>query len=111
MLKRSSVKVDSSLHMCGEFAEIDLATGMNMKTIIVNESGEEPRVRDTLTLFTDTDSNDSTCKYDQDGINQTLIKSDRVKRKSTELNDRTEKAYKRPKTTPLNVDNSIFEEL
>jgi hypothetical protein len=80
MYKRSSsIKVDSNLHMCGEFKEIDLPTGMYQTTTIVDESGEEPKVRDTLTLFTDTDSNDSTSHYDEDGINQTLIKSDRVK--------------------------------
>jgi hypothetical protein len=54
-----SVTRPSSLHMCGEFGEIDLATGMHLQTIIVDESGEEPEVRKTLSLFTETDSNDS----------------------------------------------------
>jgi hypothetical protein len=61
----------SSLHMVCEFAEIDLASSMNIETIIVNEEGEEPFITRDLTLFTDDgDESRSTFKQDRDGIEQ-----------------------------------------
>jgi hypothetical protein len=70
-------KPRSSLHMSGEFAEIDLASDMdNIKQppIIDFESGEEPEVRKTLTLFTE--DTDSMC--DEDRVNNLLNNSDKV---------------------------------
>ena len=58
--------------MAGEYAkiyaEIDLASDMNIQTIIVNEEGEEPFISRDLTLFTD--ESRSTFKQDRDGIEQ-----------------------------------------
>jgi hypothetical protein len=66
----------SNLHMSGEFGEIDLASDMYnfVPPPIVDESGEEPEVRPSLTLFTeDTDS-----KCDEDSNNILLNNSYRV---------------------------------
>jgi hypothetical protein len=54
--------------MSGVFGEIDLATGMDIQTIIVNEEGEEPFISRDLSIFTDTDSNRSTFKEDRQSI-------------------------------------------
>jgi hypothetical protein len=37
-------KIKSNVLMTGEFGEIDLATSMNIKTVIVDEIGDEPKV-------------------------------------------------------------------
>jgi hypothetical protein len=62
----------SSVHMYGEFGEIDLALDLGYKPIkLVDESGEEPEVRPTLDLFTE--DTDSMC--DEDSHNNLLNNS------------------------------------
>jgi heme/copper-type cytochrome/quinol oxidase subunit 2 len=62
----------SSFLMTGE---IDLATSMKIKTVIVDESGEEPKVSKTFCLFTETDSNSV---HDEDNNNILKENSDRL---------------------------------
>jgi hypothetical protein len=71
----------SSLHMSGEFAEIDLASDMHNLIIpkIIDESGEEPKMSKTFTLFTDTNSNGSNSMCDEDNNNILLNTSDMEK--------------------------------
>jgi hypothetical protein len=84
----TTTTTSSSFHMAGEFGEIDLATDMHdYKTKIVDESGEEPEVRKTLTLFTE--DTDSLC--DEDNNNILLNNSDMDNLDPIELRNNQEK--------------------
>jgi hypothetical protein len=78
--------IGSSFIMTGE---IDLATSMNLKTVIIDEvSGDEPKMSETFCLFTETDSN---THCDEDSNKILINNSDRVEFDPTELKNSLEK--------------------
>jgi hypothetical protein len=110
-INRKSTCVDSSVHMLGEFKEIDLASDMDViiQTIIVTESGEESKVRDKLDLFTETNSNSSSSRYDREGFEQLMDNNVRVNGSSTELIGHKREESERPKTNPNKAENSVID--